>query len=91
LCNQCLRLLAGLNVGRGYEVDPVGVHFDRRCSFASQPVEHLVNDLAPASGDFRRNPRIGEVMEGRPQVAIEGIDQNFESLLQRLMVFPVMR
>lgn len=85
------RACSSVCTAAGYEVDPVGVHFNRRCAFVSQPVEHLVDDLPTTSRDFGGHARIGKMVERRPQVTVKGIDQNLKSLLQRLMVLPLVR
>ena len=53
-----------------------------------QPVDHLLQQLAPDLGDARGRVEIGEVSLRETEVAVETVDQNLEGVLERMEVMP---
>ena len=51
-----------------------------------QPIDHLLQKIAPDLGDARGGVEIGEVSLRETEVAVEAVDQNLEGVLQRVEI-----
>ena len=66
------------------EIDAVGVDFDDLRAARVQPIDHLLQKLAPDLGDARGRVEIGEVSLSETEIAVEAVDQNLEGVLERV-------
>src|SRR5207248_772719 len=76
----------GVRARRRNEVDAVGVDFDDLGAARLQPIDHLLQKLAPNLGDSRSGIEIGEVSLRETEVAVETINQNLEGVLERMEI-----
>ena len=56
---------------------------------ALQPLDHLLEQIAPDLGDARGGFEIGKVALRKAEVAVKAVDQNLESVLQGVEVAPL--
>ena len=73
------------------EIDAVGIDFDDLCALRFEPVDHLLEQIAPDLGDPRGGVEIGKMSLRETEVAVEAVDQDFEGVLQRVKVVPLRR
>ena len=74
--------------GRGYswrqEINSVGIHLNHLRSTRVEPVDHLLQQIAPDLRDTRGSVEVGEVSLRESKVTVEAVEQNLERILQRL-------
>ena len=76
----------GLGAARRDEVDAVSVDFDDLRASGVEPVDHLLEEVAPDLGDARGGVEIGEVALREAEVAVEAVDEDFEGVLEGVEV-----
>ena len=77
---------ARLSIRRRHEVNAIRVHLDDLRAASVQPVDHLLQKLAPDLGDARRRIEIGEMPLGEAEIAVKAVDQNLERILESVEI-----
>src|SRR5262249_17362450 len=71
---------------RRREINSVGIDLNHLRSMRVEPVDHLLQQIAPDLRDTRCGIEVGEMSLRESKVTVEAVKQNLERILQRLEV-----
>src|SRR4029077_11340653 len=78
------RQAGGMPHVRRHEINSVGIDLNHLCSTRVEPLDHLLQQIAPDLRDTRGGVEVGEMSLRESKVTVEAVEQNLERVLQCL-------